>query len=380
MIGFTPTEKQLALARAAREFADIHIRPYARELDRMPSPHFDWKVVDRFAAAGYTSFFIPEEYGGGGVDMITLAVMCEEFAVACAGMSTVLAGTMLAANCLKAGGTAAQKKKYLSLLAEKRGRLGALAITEPNAGSDLGAISTVARRDKDSYMLSGTKHYITNAGVADIYMVLATTEPARKYAALDFFIVPGDARGFSVGKIEDKMGLRASQTGELILDNVRVHAASLLGKPGTGFLVAMQALDLSRPMVSVCGIGISRAAYETVLEHTRKRIQFGRPLFKNQAVAFALADMAITIDAARLLTWRACCLLDSGQEFTREASMAKLFTSESAVEVCSKAQHLMGAVGYSRDLPLEKYLRDARALTVLEGSSEIQRHIIASQL
>jgi alkylation response protein AidB-like acyl-CoA dehydrogenase len=380
MIGFTLTEEQIALQKMAREFAETHMKPYARDLDRMPSPHFDWKVVDRFAAGGYTSFFIPTEYGGRGMDSLSTAIMCEELAVVCAGISTVIAGTMLAANCLKTGGTEEQKRKHLSLLAEKKGRLGALAITEPNAGSDLDSISTIARKDKGGYSISGTKHYITNAGIADLYIVLATTEPSKKYAGLDFFIVPADSPGLSTGKIEDKMGLRASQTGEIILDNVRVPDENLLGKPGTGFLVAMQTLDLSRPMVSVCAIGIARAAYETVLEYTKKRVQFGRTLFKNQAVAFALVDMATTIDAARLLTWRACYLIDHGQEFTKEASMAKLFATESAVQICSKAMHFMGAVGYSRDLPVEKYFRDAKAMTVIEGPSEIQRHIIADEL
>ncbi len=380
MIGFTLTEAQMTAQKAAREFAEKHMKPYARDLDRMPTPHFDWKIVDRFASAGYTSFFIPREYGGGGVDSLTMAIACEEMAVVCAGISSVLGATMLAANCLKAGGTEEQKKKYLSLLAEKKGRLGAMAITEPSAGSDLGGVSTLAVKDKNDYVISGTKTFISNAGIADLYIVLATTDPAKKYAGLDFFIVPADTPGLSAGKIEDKLGLRASPTGTVILEDVRIPAKNLLGKPGTGFLVAMQALDLSRPMMSVDAIGIARAAYEAALEYTRKRTQFGKPLFKNQAVAFALADMATTIDAARLLTWRACCLLDSGMEFTREASMAKLFSSEAAVEICSKAMHLMGAAGYTRDFPVEKYFRDAKAMTILEGTSEIQRRIIAQEL
>jgi alkylation response protein AidB-like acyl-CoA dehydrogenase len=380
MIGFTLTEEQKALQKMAREFASSQMKPYAQEIDRTPSPHFDWKIVDRFASAGFTSFFIPKEYGGGGIDTITMAIMCEELAAACAGMSTVLAGTLMASNCLRVGGTEEQKKKYLSFLADRKGRLGALAITEPNAGSDIAAISTSARWENDGYLLTGTKHYITNAGVADLYIVLATTEPAKRYAGLDFFIVPGDSPGLTTGKIEDKMGLRASQTGEIVLNNVRVPTDNLLGKPGTGFLVAMQALDLSRPTVAVCAIGIARAAYETALEYARKRIQYGRPIFHNQAVSFTLVDMASKIDAARLLTWRACSLADNGEEFTKEASIAKLFATEAAQWICAQAMHLMGAIGYSRDLPIEKYFRDAKALTIIEGTSEIQRHIISEEL
>lgn len=380
MIGFTLTEEQMALQRQAREFASSQMRPYAQELDRSPSPHFDRRIVDRFAAAGFTGFFIPRQYGGGGVDMVGMAIMCEELAAVCAGISTVLAGTLLATNCLKVGGAEEQKEQYLPLLADRRGRLGALAITEPNAGSDMGGICTVARSDGDGYVLSGTKHYITNAGIADLYVVLATTDPAKKYAGLEFFIVPGDAPGLAAGRIEDKMGLRASQTGEVLLNDVRVPAGSLLGRAGTGFLVAMQALDLSRPTVAVCAVGIARAAYEAALDYAKRRVQFGRPIFKNQAVSFALVDMVTSIDAARLLTWRACRLIDAGEEFTKEASMAKLFAAEAAERICSRAMHLMGAVGYSRDLPVEKYLRDAKALTVIEGTSEVQRHVIAEQL
>lgn len=380
MIGFTPSEEQFALQNKAREFADTQMRPYAAEIDRMPSTHFDRRVVERFAAAGLTQLVVPVEYGGLGLGSLTMAIMCEELAAACAGMSTILAGSMLAINCLRAGGTPEQKAKYLPLLADKMGRLGALAITETGAGSDLGGISLLAKPAEGGYILSGSKYYISNAGIADLYIVLATTDPSKKYAGLDLFIVPAGSPGFSTGKIEDKLGLRASQTGELLFDNVRVPASDLVGRPGTGFLATMQALDQSRPAAAVCSIGISRAAYETALDYTKKRVQFGRPLFSKQAVAFSLADMAVSIDAARLLTWRACDLVDNGEGFTREASMAKLFASETAERVTSQAMHLLGAAGYSRDLPLEKYYRDAKAMTVLEGASEIQQHIIAGEL
>jgi len=380
MIGFALTEEQLAVQKKAREFAELYMKPYAHDLDRMPAGHFDRKIIDRFATHGYTSFFIPKEYGGQGLDCLSSAILWEELAVACDGISRVIAGSMAAAKCLIVGGTSEQKRRYLTLLAGGKKRVGAMAITEHGAGSDVAAVSTLARKVKDGYSLFGTKYYITNAGVADLYMVLATTDPAKQYAGLDFFIVPGDAKGLSIGKIEDKMGMRAAQNGEVILDNVSVPDENLLGKVGTGFLVAMQALDLSRPMMAVDAIGIARAAYETALEHTRKRIQFGKPLFSKQAVSFALADMATAIDAARLLTWRTCVLIDRGHEFTKEASMAKLFASEMAVEVCSKAMHLMGAAGYSSDLPVEKYFRDAKVLTILEGGNEIQRQIIAQGL
>ena len=380
MIDFRLSAEQLALQKMARDFAATEMKPYARELDRRQEPYFDWKIVERFAKAGITTLSIPREYGGGGADYLTVCVALEELAAACAGMTTVLGGLALAVNCLKSAGTQEQKEKYLPILTHPRGKLGCLAITEAGAGSDLASISTKARPDANGYLLSGTKSFITNAGLAAFYIVMATTDPAKKHAGLDCFIVPGDAKGLSLGRIEDKMGLRACQVGELILDKVRVPRCDLVGSPGTGFLVTMQTLDLSRPGVAVLGIGIARAAYETALDYAKQRVQFGHPIFNNQAVSFALADMATTIDAARLLTWRACSLIDNGEESAKEASMAKVFATEMAESVCSKAMHLLGSYGYSREMLVEKYLRDAKALPILEGTSEIQRHIISAEL
>lgn len=380
MIDFTLTEEQLALQKMAREFADREMRPYARELDRRQDLSFDWKIVERFAKAGITAMLIPKEYGGGGASKLSMAVMMEELAAACAGMTNVLGGTQLAACCLKSGGTEEQKRKYLPILADPKGKLGCMAITEAGAGSDVGSIATIARPDADGYVLSGTKSYITNAGLAAFYIIVATTDPAKKLAGIDCFIVPDDAPGLSFGKVEDTMGLRASRVGEVILDNVKIPRDNLVGSPGTGFLITVQTFDMTRPCVATMAIGIARAAYETALYYTKQRVQFGRPVFQNQAVSFALADMATAIDAARLLTWRACFLIDSGDEFNKEASMAKLFASETVEWVCLRAMNFLGAYGYSRDAMVEKYLRDAKALTIIEGTSEIQRHAIAAEL
>lgn len=380
MIDFTLTEEQQALQRMARDFAATEMKPYARELDRRQDLCFDWNIVERFAKAGITALVIPREYGGGGAGSLTMAVVIEELAAACAGMTTALAGTVLAVSCLKSAGTEEQKRNYLPILADPEGKLGCMAITEAGAGSDMASISTRARPDRDGYLLLGTKSFITNAGLAPFYIVVATTDPTKKHAGLDCFIVPGDTPGLSLGRIEDKMGLRASQTGEIILNEVRVARHDLVGSPGTGFLVTMQALDITRPWVATLAIGVARAAYETALDYAKERVQFGRPIFENQAVSFALADMATSIDAARLLAWRACFLIDSGDEFTKEASMAKVFATDMAERVCSGAMHLLGASGYSREVLVEKYLRDAKALPILEGTSEIQRHTIADEL
>lgn len=380
MIDFTLSEEQLALQDMAREFADREMRPYARELDSRQDLSFDWKIVDRFAKAGITGMLIPKEYGGGGASMLTMAVTMEELAAACAGMTSVLGGTLAATCCLISGGAEEQKKNYLPILAAPKGKLGCMAIAEAGAGSDVASIATIARPAADGYVLSGTKPYVTNAGLAAFYIIVASTDPAKKLSGIDCFIVPGDAPGLSFGKVVDTMGLRAARVGEIMLDGVKVPRDNLVGSPGTGFLITMQTFDTTRPFVATMAIGIARAAYETALDYTKQRVQFGRPIYKNQSVSFALADMATAIDAARLLTWRACFLIDSGGEFNKETSMAKLFASEMAEWICSQAMHFLGAYGYSRDAMVEKYLRDAKALTIIEGTSEIQRHFIVAEL
>jgi len=380
MIEFTLTEEQLALQRMAREFADSEMKPYAQELDRCQDLSFDWKIVERFAKAGITAMLVPQAYGGRGGKKLTMAVVMEELAAACAGTTIVLGGTQAVACCLNSGGTEEQKKKYLPILADPKGKLGCMAVTEVGAGSDVGSISTIARQDADGYVLSGTKSYITNAGLAAFYIIVATTDPAKRLAGIECFIVPGDAPGLSFGKVVDTMGLRASRIGEVILDDVKIPRDNLVGCPGAGFLITVQTFDVTRSCVATVAVGIARAAYETALYYTKQRVQFGRPIFKNQAVSFALADMATAIDAARLLTWRACSLIDSGGEFNKEVSMAKLFASETAEWVCSRAVGFLGAYGYSRDAMVEKYLRDAKALTIVEGTSEIQHYTIAAEL
>ena len=266
------------------------------------------------------------------------------------------------------------------MLSNKFGKLGAFAATETGAGSDMTSVSAVAYENGDSYLISGSKQYITNAGLAEINIVLASSDPSRKRAGLDLFIVPSDIPGISPGRIEDKMGLRAAQVGEIVMDRVRVPKENLIGGHNTGLLLSMQTLDLTRPALGVSATGIARAAFETALEYTRERIQFGKPIFKKQAISFALADMATTIDAARFLNWRACDLIDHDKEFTKEASMAKLFATESAERICSQALHLTGAKGFTHCMLIEKYLRDIQGMVVIEGTSETQRYFIAAEL
>lgn len=380
MIGFNLTEEQSVFKQAAREFAENQMKPYAAELDRREQTFFDPGIVQRFADARLLGLPIPAEYGGAGVDYLTAAIVSEELGAGCAGMTVVAGTTWLAVISIMLVGSEEQKERYLPRICEPAGKLAALASTEAEAGSDISAMKTLAVRTGDSYVLNGRKHYITNAGLADFYVVFATTDPSKRHAGINAFIVDGDSSGLSVGRTEDKMGLRASRNAELVLEDVEVHAGNLLGEEGTGFLVLMQTLDTSRPCLGAISVGLARAAYEAALSYARQRRQYGRLLIENQGVSFMLADMATAIDAARLLTWRAAWLTDQGMDSTKASSMSKVNATETAESVCSKAMDLSGAVGYSKDLPLEKYLRDAKAMSIYEGANLIQRIIISSAL
>src|SRR5450759_4703058 len=380
MIGFNLTEEQSVFKQAAREFAENQMKPYAAELDRREQTFFDPGIVQRFADARLLGLPIPAEYGGAGVDYLTAAIVSEELGAGCAGMTVVAGATWLAVISIMLVGSEEQKERYLPRICEPAGKLAALASTEAEAGSDISAMKTLAVRTGDSYVLNGRKHYITNAGLADFYVVFATTDPSKRHAGINAFIVDGDSSGLSVGRTEDKMGLRASRNAELVLEDVEVPAGNLLGEEGTGFLVLMQTLDTSRPCLGAISVGLARAAYEAALSYARQRRQYGRLLIENQGVSFMLADMATAIDAARLLTWRAAWLTDQGMDSTKASSMSKVKATETAESVCSKAMDLSGAVGYSKDLPLEKYLRDAKAMSIYEGANLIQRIIISSAL
>jgi acyl-CoA dehydrogenase len=380
MIGFDLNEEQLAYQNMARTFAEQEMKPYAAELDRRQGTAFDWGIVRRFAKANLLGLGVPQEYGGLGVDHLTAAVVAEELGAACLGMSEVAGGTWLATSCLTLVGNEDQKRRYLPLVCGEHGTPAGLAVTEPEAGSDIDSIRTRAARKGDHYILKGTKAFITNAGLAGFYIVFATTDPQKRHGGLNAFIVDGDAQGLTLGAIEDMMGLRASQTGELIFDNVAVPVANLLGAENSGFLIAMQTLDMSRPCLGASAVGVARSAFEVALTYARERKQFGRPIIENQAISFMLADMATGIEAARLLTWRACWLVDQGMDSTAASSMCKVFASETAERVCSHAIQILGGQGYTRNWPLEKYYRDVKALQIYEGTNQIQRIVISSML
>jgi acyl-CoA dehydrogenase len=380
MIGFDLNEEQLRYQKMARAFAEQEIKPYAAELDRRQGTTFDWGIVRRFARANLLGLGVPQEYGGLGVDHLTVSIVTEELGAACLGISEAAGGTWLATCCLTLVGNEDQKKRYLPLVCGENATLAGLAVTEPEAGSDMAGIRTRAIRKGDHYILNGTKAFITNAGLASFYIVFATTDPRKRDGGLNAFIVDGNARGLTLGAIEEMMGLRASQTGELIFNNVEVPVENLLGVENTGFLIAMQTLDMSRPCMGACAVGVARSAFEVALAYARERKQYGRPIFENQAISLMLADMATEIEAARVLTWKACWLIDQGMDSTMASSMCKIFATEMAERVCSRAIQILGGQGYTRKWPLEKYLRDVKALQIYEGTNQIQRIIISSML
>jgi acyl-CoA dehydrogenase len=380
MIGFDMSEEQLSYQQFAREFAEKEMKPYAAELDQRRGPSFDWGIVRRFAKANLLGLNIPREYGGLGVDLLTAAVMAEELGAACLGITDSAGGTWLATTCLTLIGNEDQKRRYLPLICSGNGSLAALAVTEPEAGSDIAGIRTLAIKKGDHYLLNGVKTFITNAGLARYYIVFATSDPQKRHGGLNAFIVEGESEGLTLGAIDDKMGLRASQTGELIFKDVEVPEENLLGLENTGFLIAMQTLDMSRPCMGAVAVGVARSAFETALAYARERKQYGRPIIENQAISFVLSDMAMEIEAARLLTWKACWLIDQGLDSTKASSMCKVFATEMAERVCSHAIQVLGGKGYTRNCPVEKYLRDAKALQIYEGTNQIQRIIISSSL
>lgn len=380
MIGFNLNEEQIRYQNMAREFAEKEMKPYAAELDRRHDTSFEWEIVRRFAKANLLGLGVPQEYGGQGVDHLTVAVVTEELGAACLGILGAADGTWLATCCLKLVGNEDQKRRYLPLVCGENAKLAGVAVTEPKAGSDIAAIRVRATKKGDHYILNGTKSFITNAGLASFYIVFATTDPQKRHGGLNAFIVDGDAKGLALGAIEDKMGLRASQVGELIFDNVAVPVENLLGVENTGFLIAMQALDMTRPCMGASAVGVAKSAFETALAYARQRKQYGRPIINNQAISIMLADMATEIEAARLLTWRASWLIDQGMDSTMASSMCKVFATEMAERVCSNAIQILGGQGYTRRWPLEKYLRDVKAFQIFEGTNQIQRVIISSML
>ena len=374
MIEFQLTEDQVALQEMAREFAQKEMRPVAAKYDQ--SHDFAYDVMEKAFQAGFLTGNIPDAYGGGGLKEVDLAIISEELSWGCAGMYTTMMANSLAFTPILLFGTEEQKKRFFAPFVKDMA-FASYCLTEREAGSDTSAIKTTARKDGSDYIINGSKCFITNGGVASLYVVFASTAPEKGPRGLSVFVVPRDTPGVSVGKVEDKFGHRASNTTELFFEDVRVPAANLLGREGLGFIVAMRTFDKTRAAVGAAGVGIARAALEHAIAYSKTRVQFGKPIATFQATAFKIAQMAMEVEAARLVVWRAAWLLDQGKPNGKESAMAKCLGSDVGMKNALEALQIFGGYGYMKDYPVEKLVRDAKLLQIYEGTNEIQRLVIS---
>ena len=377
MIGFDLTQEQIALQDMARKFAANEIRPRAVECDHAGT--FPEDIFEKAFGLGLMSGYIPEEYGGLGLKALDTCIIEEELAWGCSGIATSMTCNGLALTPILVAGTEDQKKRFVAPFAEKL-QYASFCLTEPGSGSDAGGIATTAKREGDSYTINGRKCFITNGSYAAQYTVFASTDRSKGHKGLSAFVVPRSLPGVSVGKKEDKMGQRASDTADVLFEDVKVPAENLLGKEGEGFKIAMITLDYARPTVAAMSVGVARAAFELAMQYSKERVQFGVPIAMNQAIHFLLADMAMDIEAARLLTYKGAWLLDAGKRNTKESSFAKAFAADLAMRVTTDAVQIFGGYGYMRDYPVEKLMRDAKLLQIYEGTNQIQRMVIARRL
>ena len=372
------TEEQQFIREIAAKIAREKILPRRTELDE--SQEFPWDIVKVLAESNLFGIYIEEQYGGTGGGVLDLCIAVEELSRVCGGIALCLAATALGTFPLILFGSESQKKKYLPDIAEGKSIV-AFALTESNAGSDAGAIQTTARKDGDSYVLNGTKQWITNGGEAAVYTVIAMTDKARGSRGASAFIVEKGMPGFEFGKKENKMGIRASATRELVFQDCRVPAENLLGKEGQGFIVAMKTFDASRPGVAAQAVGIAQGALDEAVTYARQREQFGKPIISFQGIQFMLADMATQVEAARALVYAVARAIDRGEKrIAKESAMAKLFASDVAMRVTVDAVQVLGGYGYMKEYPVEKMMRDAKITQIYEGTNQIQRTIIASHL
>ena len=377
-MNFNLSKEQLMVRSIMREFTENEVKPIAAEIDK--TERFPRETVEKMAKYNMMGIPFPVEYGGAGGDDLAYAIAVEELSKSCATTGVILsAHTSLGCWPIYKYGTEEQKQKYLVQLA-KGEYLGAFGLTEPNAGTDAASQQTTAVLDGDNYILNGTKIFITNGGEADVYIIFAMTDKSKGTRGISAFIVEKDFPGFSIGKIEEKMGIRASSTAELIFQNCIVPKENLLGNEGEGFKIAMSTLDGGRIGIAAQALGIAAGALEETIKYVKERQQFGRPLSKFQGLQWMIADMATEIDAARLLVYRAAFNKSNGLPYGKEAAMAKLYASECAMNVTTKCVQLFGGYGYTKDYPMERMMRDAKITEIYEGTSQVQQMVIAAAL
>ncbi|CAG9612049.1 Acyl-CoA dehydrogenase [Bacillus rhizoplanae] len=375
---FKLSEEHEMIRKMVRDFSRNEVAPTAAERDE--EERFDRALFDQMAELGLTGIPWPEEYGGIGSDYLAYVIAVEELSRVCASTAVTLsAHTSLAGWPIFKFGTEEQKQKYLRPMAEGK-KIGAYGLTEPGSGSDAGGMKTTAKRDGDHYILNGSKIFITNGGIADIYVVFALTDPESKQRGTSAFIVESDAPGFSVGKKESKLGIRSSPTTEIIFEDCRIPAENLLGEEGQGFKIAMQTLDGGRNGIAAQAVGIAQGALDAAADYAKERHQFGKPIAAQQGIGFKLADMATGVEAARLLTYQAAWLESEGLPYGKESAMSKLFAGDTAMKVTTEAVQVFGGYGYTKDYPVERFMRDAKITQIYEGTQEIQRLVISRML
>jgi acyl-CoA dehydrogenase len=376
VVDFTLTDEQLALRELAHDFAVKEIRPVAWEFDRDST--FPQAIIRKAWELGLMNVYIPEAYGGVGLSSFEGVLIEEELAWGCSGIQTSVGCNGLATTPLLIAGSEALKRRYLEPMTQEP-RLASFCLTEPDAGSDVAGIKTRAVRKGRSYVISGSKCFITNGGYADFYTVYAKTDPEAGHRGISCFIVPREA-GVVVDHHEDKMGQRASNTATVTFPSVEIPADHLIGAENEGFKIAMQTLDRTRPSVAAMAVGIARAAFEFAASYAQERVQFGVPIAMHQAIQFMIADMATDIEAARLLAWKSAVLLDQGQRNTLLSSHAKRFAADAAMKVATDAVQVYGGYGFIKDYPVEKLMRDAKIMQLYEGTAQIQRIVIAREI
>ncbi|KAB2459467.1 acyl-CoA dehydrogenase AcdA [Bacillus cereus] len=375
---FKLSEEHEMIRKMVRDFAKNEVAPTAAERDE--EERFDRELFDQMAELGLTGIPWPEEYGGIGSDYLAYVIAIEELSRVCASTGVTLsAHTSLAGWPIFKFGTEEQKQKFLRPMAEGK-KIGAYGLTEPGSGSDAGGMKTIAKRDGDHYILNGSKIFITNGGIADIYVVFALTNPESKQRGTSAFIVESDTPGFSVGKKESKLGIRSSPTTEIMFEDCRIPVENLLGEEGQGFKVAMQTLDGGRNGIAAQAVGIAQGALDASVEYARERHQFGKPIAAQQGIGFKIADMATDVEAARLLTYQAAWLESEGLPYGKESAMSKVFAGDTAMKVTTEAVQVFGGYGYTKDYPVERYMRDAKITQIYEGTQEIQRLVISRML
>ena len=374
---FSLTREQELIRKMIAAFTKNEVEPIAAEIDR--THEYPAANIEKMFKLGIMGMTVPAEYGGAGADQISAAICTEELAKACASTSDIVAGHTLCCVPILEHGTEEQKKKYLPMLT-KGGVVGGMGITEPNAGSDASKSQTEAKLEGDHYVINGSKIFITNGPEAGVFVIFAMTDKSKGTKGLSAFIIENSFPGFSVGKVENKMGLHGVHTSEIVFTDMIVPKENLLGKEGQGFKICMQTLDVGRIGIAAQALGIAEGAMEQAVEYTKGRVQFGKPISKFQNTQFTFADMAMRCESARLLTYQAAAMKQSGVRCSKQAAMAKLSASETAMWVTTKALQMFGGYGYTNDYPMERMMRDAKITEIYEGTSEVQRIVISGSL